>query len=152
MEDFTEWLRRCLVASHFPVVDPLLQHHAGAEWVPFPSPQRPQANTQHFVFMPSSNICASPHLSIDRYIDNGLARRSLCFSKLRALFLLVMELILRETSQCLAFRIFNICRSSCFLVLAQRNSGEDRGRKTWSTSSGRSVPRIGQFGDSWNIS
>lgn len=68
------------------------------------------------------NICANPHLS-HWHVDDGLARRSLCFAKLRALFLLTMKLILRETSQCLVFSVFNSCRSSCSLVLVQRKAG-----------------------------
>lgn len=74
------------------------------------------------VFMPSLNICANPHLS-HWHVDDGLARRSLCFAKLRALFLVAMKLILRETSQCLVFSVFNSCRSSCSLVLVQRKAG-----------------------------
>lgn len=86
------------------------------------------------VFMPSLNICANPHLS-HWHIDDGLARRSLCFAKLRALFLVAMKLILRETSQCLVFSVFNSCRSSCSLVLVQRKAG----RPDWQVVVGRSL-------------
>lgn len=104
MNDFTKWWRCCLVVSCFPVVGPLVQHHAGTQWVLFPLPQlslterepwHPHCNSQGSSCLPFITVC----VLINPTDVQNINHRHSCFSEHGVLWLLVVDLIIRKTGQ-----------------------------------------------------